>query len=560
MSKHTDKNYDIQEPQRCFYIYNRISGRFELDVTQSDNAMEFKLADYAIKHILGDFEDNSCIWYESKVGGTVFLAVFSLLLACAGTYFLDKTHMFLGAFGLIFGLILNFQSLKLLTRKRESGDDKAASYYWKIKEVYNIKLFYHNLRVEMFYQDGQNAQKAQKSVQYSQKEFKENKDLVFEFSTIDNKKSNIENWRLCQSCRQDIVIKRNKSKSRMKNSFLTADTGIETGSEKISPEGDERAQKKGLLDGLMSRSKSGGNSKKRLESLEQSNSLKSNFSEYESDANLISSRREMNLSIVDEENSPGDKRNSDIEYLPTTQRGLINSDGEDYLDYKVDCELGVGGSKQNSKGSNVLKESTRTDKIRQKRQKNKDSYSDNLRELGKGLKEEQSCKINDKENRKPPTQIKGPSMNIHRIQSPEKRQKIEFQSFKEHNTPKLPSIKKRQRSDTYNSGTKRLESSTFSREERLVSLKDSSIFLQQKKTNEFSFYNNKHDSELMKKAKFQLSNKKPRLNFDDIPVSPSRENKPQSPVKNEIFASSSNNNTEGVMVRQLRFDTEDEHE
>jgi hypothetical protein len=65
--------------------------------------------------------------------------------------------------------------------------------------------------------------------------------LVFEFSTIDNKKSNIENWRLCQSCRQDIVIKRNKSKSRMKNSFLTADTGIETGSEKISPEGDERA-------------------------------------------------------------------------------------------------------------------------------------------------------------------------------------------------------------------------------------------------------------------------------------------------------------------------------
>lgn len=165
-----------------------------------------------------------------------------------------------------------------------------------------------------------------------------------------------------------------------------------------------------------------------------------------------------------------------------------------------------------------------------------------------------------KENQKPNSKgLKGPTMNLMRIQSPEKRQKIEFQSFKEHNTPQLPSVKKRQKSDVYNSGAKRLDSSTYSREERLVSLKDSSIFLPQKKTNEFSFYNNKHDSELVKKAKFQLSNKKPRLNFNDIPISPSRENKPQSPVKNEIiYSSSQNNNVDAVMVRQLRFDTEEE--
>lgn len=300
--------------------------------------MEFKLADYAIKHILQDFEDNSGIWLESKIGGVLCLAVFSFLLGCAGVHFLDQRQFIIGGFGLLFAVILEYQSLKLLAKKRESGDDKAASYYWKIKEVYNIKLFYHNLRVEMFYQEGSSKQKAAKSVQYSEKSFKENMNLVFEFSTIDNKKSNVENWRLCQMCHQDMVIRRNISKSRLKTSFLTADTGLETGSEKISPEGDDRAQKKGLvIENSISKSKSVGNSRKRLEKLkldDQSNSVKSNFSEYESDANLISSRREMNLSVVDEENSPENKFNrssnsidSDSEdnggYLPTTQRGLL---------------------------------------------------------------------------------------------------------------------------------------------------------------------------------------------------------------------------------------------
>ena len=38
-------------------------------------------------------------------------------------------------------------------KRRQSGDELALEYFWKIREVYNIKLFYHNLRVEMFYQE-----------------------------------------------------------------------------------------------------------------------------------------------------------------------------------------------------------------------------------------------------------------------------------------------------------------------------------------------------------------------------------------------------------------------
>lgn len=569
-----EHQHEVQEPQKCIYIYNRRTGVFEQDSSQSDTAIEFKLADYAIKHVLSDFEDNSQIWFKTKLGATIFLMVFSLVLCCVGTHFLDKEQMILGAFGAGFGLILQFQSLKLLLRKRESGDDKAASYYWKLRDVYNIKLFYHNLRVEMFYQDGDNIEKASKSSQYSDKNYKENMDLVFEFSTIDNKKSNIENWRLCQICRQDILMKRNLSKSRMKNSFLTADTGLEGDntlrSEKISPEGEDRSQKKGILDGLMSRG-TNNNSKKTLDKKsESSNSLRSNHSEYESDANLISHRREMNLSIVDEEFSPGNKKDSSSssyknssrggqdEYMPTTQRGLITEEGDEkieegYLNYQVDCELGTG-----SRGQNILKETTREEKIREHREKNKLNYSENFKQLGKQLSDKNLNlqKNTDKENIKPLTKLKGPNMNLKRICSPEKRQMIKFQSFKDHNTPKLPSIKKRQKSDNYSSGTKRLESSTLSREERLVSLKDSSIFLP-KKTNEFSFYNNKHDSELVKKAKFQFSNKKPRLNFDEIPVSPARENKPQSPVKNEIIASNRHNDVQDEMMRQPNFGSDE---
>lgn len=258
--------------------------------------------------------------------------------------------------------------MKLLLRNRKSGDDKAIAYYYKIREVYNIKLFYHNLRVEMFYQERVGTENAKKtSLQFPSSNFKENMDLVFEFSTVDNKKSNINNWKLCQVCRTDIVMKRKLGggKNKMKHSFLTADTtGIEDRtlrSEKISPEDDDRATKKGILSGLISRKSSQATSKKTLVSLdkksESSNSLRSNgVSEYESDANLISHRREINLSVVDEEYS--ERKNNQAsagsesdeycdDYMPTTQRGLITEhedkdsrSGSGFKNYELDCKEG----------------------------------------------------------------------------------------------------------------------------------------------------------------------------------------------------------------------------
>jgi hypothetical protein len=112
MKGETDKKkgqiHDIQEPQKCLYIFNRRTGRFEIDSANSDNAMEFKFADYAIKHTLGDFEDNSCIWFENKVAGTAFLMVCSLLLSCLGVHYLDCIQWILGGIGVILGLTLHF--------------------------------------------------------------------------------------------------------------------------------------------------------------------------------------------------------------------------------------------------------------------------------------------------------------------------------------------------------------------------------------------------------------------------------------------------------------------
>jgi len=180
--------------------------------------------------------------------------IFSVVTCCVGSFFLKETNLIFGAVGIFLGLIFHLLALKMLLGRRESGDDKASCYYWKIRDVYNFKLFYHNLRVELFYQETEHKKISSKN---AAKTNKENMDLILEFSIIDNKKSNIENWRLCQNCKEDMEMKKSKSKNMLKNSFSTAETGLDgektLRSEKISPEGEEREQKKGILDILIPR-------------------------------------------------------------------------------------------------------------------------------------------------------------------------------------------------------------------------------------------------------------------------------------------------------------------
>ena len=72
--------------------------------------------------------------------------------------------------------------------------------------------------------------------------------LVFKFSTVDTQRTNYENWRLCQFCRQDLKIRGGKKSKRKgeRGSFFTNDTTAlgeitipTVPSEKISPEADE---------------------------------------------------------------------------------------------------------------------------------------------------------------------------------------------------------------------------------------------------------------------------------------------------------------------------------
>lgn len=49
----------IKKPDKQIFILNRQVGKFELDKDSSDTAIEFKLADYAIRHVLNDFETQS---------------------------------------------------------------------------------------------------------------------------------------------------------------------------------------------------------------------------------------------------------------------------------------------------------------------------------------------------------------------------------------------------------------------------------------------------------------------------------------------------------------------
>lgn len=49
----------------------------------------------------------------------------------------------------------------------------------------------------MFYRETKSDQNVAKSARFPERNFKENMDLIFEFRTIDNENSNIENWRLC---------------------------------------------------------------------------------------------------------------------------------------------------------------------------------------------------------------------------------------------------------------------------------------------------------------------------------------------------------------------------
>jgi len=54
----------IKKPEKKVFILNRKNGVFESDSARSGDALEFKLADYAIKHVLSDFENQSNIQSE----------------------------------------------------------------------------------------------------------------------------------------------------------------------------------------------------------------------------------------------------------------------------------------------------------------------------------------------------------------------------------------------------------------------------------------------------------------------------------------------------------------
>ena len=416
-------------------------------------------------------------------------------------------------------------------------------------------------------------------------------DLVFEFNIIDSQKSNFENWRLCQLCKQDMIGSNKNSnpnlnpKIKMKHSFLTCDTGIDGDktlvSEKISPEDEHRLSKKGVK-GI--KKKSIFNKKiLKFESKTDSNkSSTSNIgSENDSCTNFISDSMRLgaNLSVVDEEksNKKMDKK-SDFgsnskytdqyrngEYLMTTERQLLANNSEEKQDNFVlsnrDDKIRIkrdmkiqgyqGGINKIEQEPKKLFTDISIDDNPSYDYDYQNKYDINMKQIN-GYENKENIQNEDTYSQN----IGGLGENqiINEQNSLEKAHKIQFQSFKHNNTPKIPSIK-RQKSDVYSSGNKRLETSAFSKEERYVSLKDSSIFLAAK--NEFSFYNNRlgFNDEMINQAKFKLSNKKPRLNFDEIQVSPKQDYTLEHhyQLKNES-SSQKNISYSDIIIKQPDFD------
>lgn len=275
--------------QKTTFIYNRRTLKFDED--EASEAIELKLAESYIKNIIKDFEENSEIWIKrtKKRFAVIFgVSLIGLIWGCLSLP--NSGQREIPAISSLLSLVLLVLSVFNLAKEEPSGDDKAILYFCKSREVYNMQLFYHNLRVELAYYEKDGG-----------REMKEGQFLGLEF----------------------IVLKNYRNQKKNRNSFLTSDSTIgELRSEKLSPFDEEIMKKKSHL----------GTSQEER-------------SYQDSNMRLISHRTE--LSIVDEEENFSEKKDvkSRLETQQETERGLLNEDEEFEYQLKETGEANYAGKR-----------------------------------------------------------------------------------------------------------------------------------------------------------------------------------------------------------------------
>lgn len=256
---------------KTIYIYNRRTLKFDED--EISDALEFKLAETYMKNVVKDFEENSEIWVKKtkkRYAGIFAVSLIGLIWGCLSLP--NSQQRQIPAICCLLSLILLLLSVFYLARDEPTGDDKAILYFGKTREVYNMQLFYHNLRVELVYFE-----------KNPEKKSKENEFLALEF----------------------VVLKNYRKKN--KNSFLTSDSTIgEFRSEKLSPFDEDILKKKSNM----------------VRSQEERS--------YQQDSNVRLISHQTELSVVDEEENFSEKKDQRgrLETQQETERGLLNEDDD----------------------------------------------------------------------------------------------------------------------------------------------------------------------------------------------------------------------------------------
>lgn len=432
-----------QKDQKSVYIYNRRTLKFNED--EVGDAIEFRLAESYMKDIIKDFEENSEIWQNPNKKQSAIIFLISLIAFSWSTLTFSKSEKReIQIISMILSFILMLLSVYYLGKKHISGDDKAIIYFNNVKEVYNIQLFYHNLRIEMSY-----IEKKQKSP------YKEDQFLALEFH----------------------VLKEYRTSKKNRNSFLTSDSTIgEVKSEKLSPFDEEIIKKKSGVQGH-----------------------ERSCSESSSNMQLIS--RRMELSVVDEEENFEKDESKRHETQQETERGLLG-EGEEF---EVE-------EKENQNPNFALNRGFQKNKknfLRENREIKEDDGVDNISHEYKS-----PIKLsNSKDNQIAKYLSSNASNSI----------PIKFNSFNCNNTPKLASFKQ---------SIKKVEISHADFEDPVAGgEEDEESFVKYSKERE----KNGHLS--FKEAidvEIHLSNKKPKVGFDEISISPERKNRPQEVVQERV--------------------------
>jgi hypothetical protein len=375
-----------------------------------------------------------------------------------------------------------------------------------MKEVYNTQLIDVNLRVEISYGEPIEPE----SGDIVQEDFdipKEKRYLCFEFHS-----KMPEFW-------EKKITQKNANK-KLKTSFLTMDTSVHEGeltrSERPSP-----------FDEEIARIKKGDFLSKAIE--EQDSEEMSSYGD--SDMRLINSRSLLprgGLPTVNEVESQ-ERVESEIEALPSTRRELLEEDREELEMLEREVELG-------SVNFNILGEGRKKVIEKNKRNfeilKNKESFEgkENFKSVINSMVKDEEEK-NLSHEYKSPINDKSSGIFIERKIQNYINSSIEgtvkFNSIHQ-STPKLPNLPKSTQILQSSKNQKKIKAASEINSKGLAEVLEEIKSAGKKNPGEFSF------QDQVKTIQFNLSNKKPKLKFDKITISPERMNKPQEPVKNKV--------------------------